>query len=111
MIVVGLPGALSMAGLITLFQRATTDAYRGRVFGAMSTVFSVGSLAGPLAAGYLSGTLGIVPVIAEQGAGYVICGLLMMVALRPGPDSGGSGPDSAGGEQTLTAPPESLRTN
>ncbi|HSZ39674.1 MAG TPA: MFS transporter [Trebonia sp.] len=82
MIIVGLPGALSMAGLITLFQRATASAYRGRIFGAMGAVSSVGSLAGPLTAGYLSGTLGIVPVIAEQGAGYVVCGLLMMAALR-----------------------------
>ncbi|MGH3166114.1 MAG: MFS transporter, partial [Trebonia sp.] len=82
MILVGLPGALNMAALITLFQRSTTDAYRGRVFGAMSAVFSVGSLAGPLTAGYLSGTLGIVPVIAEQGVGYVLCGLVMTAALR-----------------------------
>lgn len=83
MVVVGLPSALNLAALITLFQRSTTDAYRGRVFGAMSAVFSVGSLAGPLAGGLLSGTLGIVPVIAEQGAGYVLCGLAMMIALRP----------------------------
>jgi MFS family permease len=82
MILVGLPGALNMAALITLFERSTAAAYRGRIFGAMNAVFSVGSLAGPLAAGYLSGTFGIVPVIAEQGAGYVLCGLAMMVALR-----------------------------
>lgn len=88
MILVGLPGALNMAALITLFQRSTTGAYRGRIFGAMSAVFGVGSLFGPLAGGYLSGTFGIVPVIAEQGAGYVLCGLVMTVALwhyRDGP--------------------------
>lgn len=84
MILVGLPGALNMAALITLFQRSTDDAHRGRIFGAMSAVFSVGALAAPLTAGYLAGAIGIVPVIAEQGAGYVLCGLAMMVALRSG---------------------------
>jgi predicted MFS family arabinose efflux permease len=82
MVVVGLPSALNLAALITLFQQSTEDAYRGRIFGAMSAVFSVGALAGPLAGGYLSGALGIVPVIAVQGAGYVLAGLAMTVALR-----------------------------
>jgi len=34
MIIVGLPGALTLAGLITLFQGSSEDSYRGRVFGA-----------------------------------------------------------------------------
>ena len=38
MIIVGLPGALTLAGLITLFQRSSEDAYRGRVFGALSAL-------------------------------------------------------------------------
>lgn len=39
-------------------------------------------LAGTLAAGYLSRPLGIVPVLAVQGAGYMAAGLGMMAWLR-----------------------------
>ena len=54
MVVVGLPGALAMAGLMTLFQRSTADSYRGRVFGALSALEAVTVLAGTLGAGFLS---------------------------------------------------------
>jgi len=82
MIVVGLPGALTLAGLITLFQRSSEDSYRGRVFGALSALEGVSVLAGTLGAGYLSRVAGIVPVLAVQGAGYVVAGLVMLRSLR-----------------------------
>lgn len=82
MIIVGLPGALTLAGLITLFQRNSEDAYRGRVFGALSALEGVSVLAGTLGAGYLSRAAGIVPVLAVQGAGYVAAGLVMLRALK-----------------------------
>ena len=69
MILVGLPGALTLAGLITLFQRSSEDSYRGRVFGALSALEGISVLAGTLGAGYLSRLAGIVPVLAIQGAG------------------------------------------
>jgi len=69
MIVVGLPGALTLAGLMTLFQRSSEDSYRGRVFGAVSALEGVTVLAGTLGAGYLSRFAGIVPVLAIQGGG------------------------------------------
>ena len=84
MIIVGVPGALALAGLITLFQRNTEDAYRGRVFGAISTAEGVTVLAGTLAAGYLSRVAGIIPVLAIQGAGYVAAGIAMFVWLKEG---------------------------
>ena len=74
MIIVGVPGALALVGVITLFQRNTEDAYRGRVFGAISTAEGVTVLAGTLAAGYLSRFAGIIPVLSIQGAGYVAAG-------------------------------------
>jgi Na+/melibiose symporter-like transporter len=78
MVIVGVPGALTLAGLITLFQRNCSDAYRGRVFGAIGTVEAVAVLAGILGGGYLSRLAGIVGVLAIQGAGYAVAGLAML---------------------------------
>jgi predicted MFS family arabinose efflux permease len=88
MVIVGLPGALTMAGLMTLFQRSTSDSHRGRIFGALSTVEGVTVLAGTLGAGFLSRYAGIVPVLAIQGAGYVVAGLAMLARLREGAGPG-----------------------
>jgi Na+/melibiose symporter-like transporter len=81
MIIVGIPGALCVAGLITLFQQSSEDSYRGRVFGAISTLEGITILAGTLGAGFLSRYAGIIPVLAIQGAGYVVAGLVMLVRL------------------------------
>src|SRR6202167_5709615 len=88
MVIVGLPGALTMAGLMTLFQRSTSESHRGRVFGALSAVEGVTVLAGTLGAGFLSRYAGIVPVLAIQGAGYVVAGLAMLARLREGAGEG-----------------------
>ena len=81
MIIVGIPGALCVAGLITLFQRSSEDSYRGRVFGAISTLEGVTILAGTLGAGYLSRFAGIISVLAIQGGGYVVAGLATLIWL------------------------------
>jgi len=84
-VITGLPAALTMAGLLTLFQHNTEDSYRGRVFGAFAAAEGIAVLAGTLAGGYLTRPFGIIPVIAIQGAGYLIAGLLMAVWLQDGP--------------------------
>jgi Na+/melibiose symporter-like transporter len=81
MIVVGLPGAVTMAGLQTLFQRHTVDAERGRVFALGSLASAVTVVIGSLGAGLLGGSVGIMPVLAVQGVGYVVAGLLMLAVL------------------------------
>jgi MFS family permease len=84
MAVVGVPGAAVVASFTTLLQRGTTDAYRGRVFGTLLGLQSVGVLAGSLLAGWLGGLGGsrtIVAVIAWQGAGYVLLGLVVAATL------------------------------
>jgi MFS family permease len=101
MIVVGLPGALTLAGLITLFQRSSEDAYRGRVFGAVSALEGVTVLAGTLGAGYLSRLAGIIPVLAVQGAGYVVAGLAMLVWLKEEPGEPASASARRQGEPVL----------
>jgi hypothetical protein len=87
MIVVGLPGALTLAGAMTLVQRATTGGTRGRVFGAFGAVEGFAVVAGSITAGFLGQTVGIIPVLAAQGAGYVLAGLAVIVALRGQPTS------------------------
>jgi len=67
--------------MITLFQRSSDDSYRGRVFGALSALEGISVLAGTLGAGYLSRLAGIVPVLAIQGAGYVVAGLVVFLCL------------------------------
>jgi predicted MFS family arabinose efflux permease len=81
MAVVGLPGALTIAGLMTVFQTATDDSHRGRVYGAIVVLDAAAMLAATAAAGTLGESLGIVPVIATQGVGYCLAGLLILVLL------------------------------
>jgi len=58
------------------------------VFGALSALEGISVLAGTLGAGYLSRFVGIVPVLAVQGGGYVVAGLVMLVHLRDGRRAG-----------------------
>ena len=99
MIIVGIPGALCLAGLITLFQRSSEDSYRGRVFGAISTLEGVTILAGTLGAGYLSRAVYIIPLLAIQGGGYVVAGLVMLIWLADTaePHAAAAGDEQAGG--------------
>lgn len=90
----GLPGALLFAGAMTLLQRNTGDGLRGRVFGALGVVEGVAVVAGTLTAGLLAQTLGIVEVLAAQGAGYVLAGVAMLVLL-PTPRAGPAGAAAA----------------
>jgi len=82
MVLVGFPGACTIAGFMTVFQTCATDAYRGRLFGAITAVEAVAVLAGIGLASWLGEAIGIVPVIAVQGGGFVVGGLLVLVALR-----------------------------
>jgi Na+/melibiose symporter-like transporter len=81
MVIVGFPGALTIAGAMTLLQRNTDDTLRGRVFGALGAVEGVAILAGTVCAGLLGQVAGIVPVLAVQGGGYVVAGVAMALAL------------------------------
>ena len=78
MVVVGLPGALVSAGMMTLFQRHTLDAQRGRVFSLVFVTRAVSTVVGTVCAGFLGGSVGIVPVLAFQGVGYVAAGCLVL---------------------------------
>ena len=85
MAVVGIPGALLGTGYLTVFQQSSTDAWRGRAFSLLSVTKVVALVAGALAAGLLGDRIGIVPVLAWQGVGYVVAGVLVLVLLRRNP--------------------------
>jgi MFS family permease len=81
MVLVGLPGAVVVAGTMTLFQRCTTDAHRGRVFSLMALAQAVSVVVGSTLAGLWGGPSGIIPILALQGVGYVVAGLLVLARL------------------------------
>lgn len=81
MTLVGVPGAVVVSGLMTLFQRHTTDDRRGRVFSLVFMARSVTLTVGALIAGFLGGSIGIVPILALQGVGYVVAGVVVVLVL------------------------------
>jgi MFS family permease len=81
MILVGLPGAVVVAGMMTLYQRNTTDERRGRVFSLVSLAQAISVVVGSTIAGFLGGPTGIMPILALQGAGYVVAGFLVLARL------------------------------
>ncbi len=80
--VVGLPAASLVAGYTTLQQTMSTDAFRGRVFGAISTAAAVTMLLGVVLGGTLSDRVGIIPVIAVQGVIHILAGPIVFARLR-----------------------------
>jgi Na+/melibiose symporter-like transporter len=81
MLLVGLPATAIAAGCMFVLQASTIDAHRGRVFGAIGTSQGGGKLLGVLIAGTLADPIGIVPIIAVQGAGYLAGGVLVLLHL------------------------------
>jgi Na+/melibiose symporter-like transporter len=75
--VVGVPGTITMAGVMALYQTHTEDAQRGRVWGVLTAISGGGVLLGTAAAGLLAMRIGIIPVLAYQGLGYMGAGLLL----------------------------------
>jgi Na+/melibiose symporter-like transporter len=82
MIVVGVPGAFMVAGLMTVIQRLTDDASRGRVFGALFATEGLAVLAGIVGAGALGDVLGIIAMLVIQGLGFSVGGVVVLSRLR-----------------------------
>jgi Na+/melibiose symporter-like transporter len=82
MIAVGLPGAFTIAGLMTVVQQTTVDESRGRVFGALIAVQGAATLIGIVSAGVLGELAGIIPVLVVQGLGYVAGGTVVLLRRR-----------------------------
>ncbi len=72
---VGIPGVLSGAALMTLLQTEVGDAHLGRVFSVAMVLEAVAALAGAGLAGTLGPTLGVMNLLTIQGLGYFVAGL------------------------------------
>jgi Na+/melibiose symporter-like transporter len=81
MILIGVPSGFLVAGTMTVFQQATNDSHRGRVYGATVAVDGAAMLLGTIAAGTLAERLGILPVITAQGVLYTAAGILVLRTL------------------------------
>jgi hypothetical protein len=91
---------------MTLFQRSTDDGLRGRVFGALGAVEGIAILAGTLCAGFLGQAVGIIPVLAVHGGGYVVAGFAMLIVLRTGRTgpAAAASPSSARPQRVIDVP-------
>ena len=81
MVLVGFPGAVVVAARTTLMQDHSTDAQRGRIFALLFGVSSLSLGIGATCAGFLGESVGIIPILAMQGGGYVVAGLMVLVIL------------------------------
>ena len=81
MVVAGFPAVAGGAGRQVLVQEETTDAYRGRVFGALLSVLGVTMLLGVLIGGVLGDAIGLVPVLSASALVRVFGGVIALVFL------------------------------
>ena len=96
MALAGVPFVAMQAASTGLLQQATSDAFRGRVFGALATVDGVAVLAGIAVGGAAVDAVGAVPVLSLGAALWIVGGVVALVALPrrgrgPAPSANGSG--------------------
>lgn len=80
--IAGVPVVGFFVSMQTLAQQRTEDRYRGRVFGAVSTVIALMTLVGILFASLVGDTLGIVATMSLGSCLYFVAGLVALL-LRP----------------------------
>lgn len=80
-VLVGAPGVALETGLLSMLQTASVPGERGRVMSAAGVAESGGQAIGMLAAGVLTGPLGLALTLDLQGAVYLAAGGLAFVLL------------------------------
>jgi predicted MFS family arabinose efflux permease len=80
--IVGLPTAAMNAGYFTLLQLRAPEDYRGRVFSAISAAGAATMLLGTVVGSTLATTVGVIPLVAVQGAVHIVAGPLVLARLR-----------------------------
>ena len=80
--VVGAPGVVMATGLISFLQQAGDRTEHGRIFGALGLADNAGQAVGMVAAGVLTGPLGLGAILDVQAGIYLATGLLAVRALE-----------------------------
>jgi MFS family permease len=88
---IGAPGAIGSAALITLFQAEMPDRMRGRAFAVIGVCSAFAGMVGAGIAGALGQTVSAVNLLTAQGAGYLFAAILLRIMSGQGPDR--VGPD------------------
>lgn len=84
--VVGAPGVVFSAGMISVLQQESTGSQRGAVFAALGLLSAVGQAVGILLAGLVDGPVGLLPLLEVQGCLYLAAGVVAALWLpRPVP--------------------------
>ncbi len=78
----GFPVSAFSTGFTTVIQTEAEDAYRGRVFGALSTTMGLVMILGASIAGPLTERFGVVPVLSVQSASYPVAGIFALTAMQ-----------------------------
>ncbi len=81
MALVGFPGAVMIAARTTLLQDHSTDDQRGRIFALIFAVSALSLTVGAVTAGFLGDAIGIIEVLALQGGGYVVAGVMVLLLI------------------------------
>ena len=111
MALVGFPGAVMIAARTTLLQDHSTDAQRGRIFALLFAVSALSLAVGAVTAGFLGESLGIIQVLALQGGGYVVAGLMVLLLIgSTTPVRGAARPEPAGPSTLIVGSPVPHRT-
>jgi MFS family permease len=81
MAVAGFPAVAGMTGRRALLQSQTSDAFRGRVFGAFGTAAALATLLGIAIGGVLGDAVGIVPVLSASALIRIVGGVVAFAYL------------------------------
>ena len=84
MAIVGVPATAFSTGYLAALQTEADDAYRGRVFGALSTAMGLLMIAGAAIAGAATGRFGAVAVLTIDSLAYVAAGAYALGTLGIG---------------------------
>jgi MFS family permease len=79
---VGVPGVVMSTGLISFLQQAGDGAEHGRIFGALGLADNAGQAVGMIAAGVLTGPLGLRAILDLQAGVYLVTGLVAVRVLQ-----------------------------
>ena len=94
MLLAGFPVVASSSARHGLLQRLTTDAFRGRVFGALGAIHGLSILVGLGLGGLAIEAVGVVPVVSVGAAMWIVGGVFALARLPRdvgAPPSGGDG--------------------